>query len=85
MIIIFVSIIIYNIENPIASKTILPHRHCRPLKRQTQCYFYFSGFINLLNFDNDWRSSHELDAQAKVIVILGRAVEAAGDVDVLWI
>lgn len=47
--------------------------------------FYFSGFISLLNFDHDWRSSHELDAQAKVIVILGRAVEAAGDVDVLWI
>lgn len=52
---------------------------------QTHCYFYFSGFVSLLNFDNDWRSSHELDAQAKVIVIFGRAVEAAGDVDVLWI
>lgn len=47
---------------------------------QTHCYFYFSGFVSLLNFDNDWRSSHELDAQAKVIVIFGRAVEAAGDV-----
>lgn len=47
--------------------------------------FYFSSFISLLNFDNDWRSGHEPNAQAKVIVIFGWAVEAAGDVDVLWI
>ena len=60
--------------------TILPFS-----KKANPLLFLENGFINLLNFDNDWRSSHELDAQAKVIVIFGWAVEAAGDVDVLWI